>query len=248
MLRRFFLVWHRRIGILSALFVVILSITGIILNRTVDWELDQKKVQWPALNQWYGLSNITTPPLSFKAGAEWITSLEKTLYLNAKPINTIEQPPTGAIALEDGIIITFKNELTLYSTEGDIFDQKNSEDLPGQIKALALHPADQTKLIIKTNQGSFTTTSELESWTPFETEKTTKQPVKWATPQSLPAPLKNKVFKAHASRGVPLSHVLLDVHSGRIFGTYGPYVMDAAAILLLLLTATGIYNWSKARR
>ena len=39
-IRRFAIKWHRRIGLLSALLVLILSITGVILNRTVDWPLD----------------------------------------------------------------------------------------------------------------------------------------------------------------------------------------------------------------
>jgi hypothetical protein len=42
--------------------------------------------------------------------------------------------------------------------------------------------------------------------------------------------------------------VLLDLHTGRFFGGFGPYAMDAAAILLLLLVFSGVYNWLKRIR
>jgi uncharacterized iron-regulated membrane protein len=36
--------------------------------------------------------------------------------------------------------------------------------------------------------------------------------------------------------------VLLDLHSGRLLGQAGPYLMDAAAVLLGLLAASGVYS------
>ena len=40
---------------------------------------------------------------------------------------------------------------------------------------------------------------------------------------------------------------MLDAHSGRFFGKYGAYVIDAAAILLLTLAITGIWLWATRR-
>ncbi len=44
---------------------------------------------------------------------------------------------------------------------------------------------------------------------------------------------------------VTWDRVLLDLHTGRFFGSAGPYVMDAAAILLLVVASSGVYNWFK---
>ncbi len=44
---------------------------------------------------------------------------------------------------------------------------------------------------------------------------------------------------------VTWDRLLLDLHTGRFFGHLGPYVMDLAAILLLLLAVSGGYNWLK---
>ena len=53
-----------------------------------------------------------------------------------------------------------------------------------------------------------------------------------------------------AYSGSPLSYerVLLDLHSGRIFGRVGVLVVDAAAVALLLLALSGFYMWFKFKR
>lgn len=43
--------------------------------------------------------------------------------------------------------------------------------------------------------------------------------------------------------GLTVDRVLLDIHTGRFFGSYGHYVMDIAAILFLILSVTGFYMW-----
>jgi len=42
--------------------------------------------------------------------------------------------------------------------------------------------------------------------------------------------------------------VILDLHSGRFFGQLGPWVFDAAAVLLILLSLSGTWIWLKRRR
>lgn len=43
--------------------------------------------------------------------------------------------------------------------------------------------------------------------------------------------------------GLTADRVLLDLHTGKFFGQWGPYVMDAAALAFLFLTGTGFYLW-----
>lgn len=50
------------------------------------------------------------------------------------------------------------------------------------------------------------------------------------------------------SRWISAERIVLDVHSGRILGPAGPYLMDGAAIALLLLAASGIWGWARIRR
>ena len=38
---------------------------------------------------------------------------------------------------------------------------------------------------------------------------------------------------------------MLDLHSGRLFGSWGPLVMDVAAVLLVFLAISGFWLWAK---
>jgi uncharacterized iron-regulated membrane protein len=42
--------------------------------------------------------------------------------------------------------------------------------------------------------------------------------------------------------------VMLDAHSGRIFGDLGVLFMDIVAIMLILLSVSGIYIWLRYAR
>lgn len=45
-----------------------------------------------------------------------------------------------------------------------------------------------------------------------------------------------------------VDRIILDIHTGRAFGVFGPIVMDGVAIILLLLSFSGIYMWAKRKR
>jgi uncharacterized iron-regulated membrane protein len=42
--------------------------------------------------------------------------------------------------------------------------------------------------------------------------------------------------------------VILDLHSGRLFGRIGVWLFDIAAILLILLALSGTLIWMKRKR
>ncbi|MCF6200499.1 MAG: PepSY domain-containing protein [Hyphomicrobiaceae bacterium] len=238
-LRQATLKLHRKIGVLASFFVILLSLTGLTLNHTVDLELDSHIVNVLPLNMWYGLAPKSRPK-TYNAGKLWITVLDKSLYIGHYPVGNITGHITGVIAWEDGVLVAQSRELTFYSNEGQVFDQKNFESLPGVILEIGKTKANQVAL--KTDTGIFSANAELENWQPI------KENIVWAKSSIAPEKLTTEVIEIHSGRGLPASRIILDLHSGRIFGRWGAYVMDGAAILLLLLTMTGLYNWSKRRR
>jgi len=52
------LIWHRYLGLASALFVIILSITGILLNHTESLRLDERPVAQRWLLNIYGIAAV----------------------------------------------------------------------------------------------------------------------------------------------------------------------------------------------
>ncbi|MDP3677938.1 MAG: hypothetical protein Q8R23_02450, partial [Methylotenera sp.] len=54
----------------------------------------------------------------------------------------------------------------------------------------------------------------------------------------------NKAF----SPSLPLERIVLDLHSGRIFGRYGPLLMDVAALVLIVLSFSGVWIYLRTVR
>ncbi|MBK8959481.1 MAG: PepSY domain-containing protein [Proteobacteria bacterium] len=54
--------------------------------------------------------------------------------------------------------------------------------------------------------------------------------------------------EVYRGSGVSYERVLLDVHSGRLFGRVGVWVVDAAAVCLLALALTGTWMFFKFKR
>ena len=52
-------------------------------------------------------------------------------------------------------------------------------------------------------------------------------------------------MQAYRGSGLSLERVILDLHSGRIVGQWGVYVVDGAALLFLALVITGLWMWMK---
>ena len=67
-----------------------------------------------------------------------------------------------------------------------------------------------------------------------------------------PAPLTSSPgagrLRACARGGLPLDRVLLDLHSGNLFGTWRPLAMDTAGVAMLVLVGTGLTTWVKTGR
>ena len=66
--------------------------------------------------------------------------------------------------------------------------------------------------------------------------------IAWARPSALPADLGRALAQAQQPTGPSAERLLLDLHSGRFLGPLGPWLMDAAALGLLLLAATGLWT------
>ncbi len=57
----------------------------------------------------------------------------------------------------------------------------------------------------------------------------------------MPCGLRGRLVEAYRGKGLLLERVLLDVHSGRILGAWGVYLVDAAAVLFLGLVLSGLW-------
>ncbi|WP_373098011.1 PepSY domain-containing protein [Zhongshania sp.] len=237
--RMLLLRWHRRIGVVAAIFVVVLVVTGIAINHSDDWGLDKKPLKQAWLLKHYGIPTpiLRSFPLnkSLASGA-WLSQFGDGLYLAEKQIGSCNGPLLGAAVLPDTIAVLCAGRLQLFTLAGEKLDDiSESLGLPRGVEALSLY---QEAVLLRTAGGVIAFDSRSLMFSVMNIEN-----VIWAEPDLAPPALQRSLLEQYRGSGLSWERLLLDLHSGRLFGSVGVFIMDLAAIALLLIALSGVWVW-----
>ncbi|MGH8670413.1 MAG: hypothetical protein ACREUA_00035, partial [Burkholderiales bacterium] len=123
---------------------------------------------------------------------------------------------------------------------GRLVEKIGSDGLPA-VPITHLQKIDD-RVLIKTVAGNFISRDGL-IW-----EAAQIDPNAWATPKTIPVSARLALESIFAPR-IPLERLILDLHSGRLFGRYGPLFMDLIALVLTGLGLSGVWiYWRSLRR
>lgn len=232
-------IWHRYTGIIAALFVLVLSVTGIALNHTERLKLDSSFVESEWLLDWYGIqapSEQTAYPLN----EHWLIHLGEALYLDKQPIDGSYTAPVGAIAFPHFTAIVMRDSILLATYEGEKIEHLGSlEGVPSGIEKTGQLKDGQ--IVIQASKGQFLTNRDFLKWQAVETPID----ITWVESTAAPDAWQQQISQHYRSNELPMERFMLDLHSGRLFGSWGPLVMDIAALLLIFLAMSGFWLWAK---
>ena len=233
--------WHKRIGVTAALFVILLAVTGLALNHTERLELDQKFIGSSTLLDLYNIS-LPDDPVSFATENHRISLLGNRLYFDDKELKDQADQLLGAVEIKDSVVIATSAEILIFDQGGELIEKlSGAEGVPAGMQKIGLSP--ENDLVVQAAHGAYLADLGSLSWD----EKPVAGTV-WLEPSAIKEPLKTSLSKAYRGKGLSIERVLLDLHSGRILGSFGVFLMDAAAILFIILAITGVWMWSRARR
>lgn len=233
-------IWHRYIGLAAALFVILLTVTGLVLNHTEELSLDSIHVGSGLLLDWYG---IDTPDgiSSYVVGDTTITAVGNHIYWNTTRVPQTSAPLVSAVEFAGMVIIGVQGQLLLFTPDGELVERLDgAAGVPAGMQALGLTPAGE--LAIHAAHGYYRTDDSFLEW-----QETENLEADWSFSTKPSPELRSALQQAWRGTGLTLERVLLDLHSGRILGSRGVYLVDAAAILFLLLAISGVWLWGKRR-
>lgn len=236
-------VWHRYIGLSAALLVVLLSITGIALNHTERFSLDHRFVRSTLLLDWYGIQPPKTA-IHYGTANNSVTLMDRQLFLNTRPLNEEVASLTGFILQNDMIIVSQRDSILLLTNDGRLIERLGkNEGVPSNIERLGTTTED--RLLVGTPGGIYSVDADYLKWSAWQGDTDT---ITWSIPSPLAEDELLRLQRLFRGKILPWERVILDLHSGRIFGPWGPWLMDTAAILLLFLAGSGIFIWWKRQR
>lgn len=228
--------WHRRIGLLALVLVVVLAVTGIMLNHTGQMGLDEHYVQSTVVLDWYGLEPEGEPQ-TYRAKGHSISQWQQSIYFDGRLISSSEQRLRGAVSVEPLIVAAFESELLLLSPQGELVERLATRF--DRINRIGRHHG---QAVLATEAGYYRADENIIDWTEIGAEG-----VIWSEPVSLSEAEREVLRQAYRGEGLSMERVILDLHSGRLFGAYGVYVMDAAAVALIWLAFSGLWVWWKRK-
>ncbi len=233
-------VWHRTLGLCAGIFVIILAVTGILLNHTEEVGLDSHYVQSAWLLDWYGIAP-PAPPVSYAVGEHWVSQVGARIYYDAIEVATDAELLLGAVALPEMIVVATQGQLILLTRKGEHIETlKGNQGVPAGMRAIGV---SGEHLAVRAAHGDYVADADLLKWK--------EQPVEdahWAVVAIAPQAIAQRLLAAYRGTGLALERVVLDLHSGRIIGAWGRWIMDIAAGILIFLAATGVWMWLKQRR
>ncbi|MGB0956464.1 MAG: PepSY domain-containing protein [Panacagrimonas sp.] len=240
--------WHKRAGLFAFLFMGWLGLSGVLINQSPSWGYDTVRVDWSWVMALYGLH--PEPPVSgYFAGNRWLASTKEQTVLNGKAIAHKIDGPIGMVAgghvERPMLFIATPNEVVLLTLDGVLVDVLGTSMLLPMraIDRIGWVEINGERLVAIDGSQTYISREGL-SWYPLENNAQ----VAWSTVQDLSEDQRESLIP-YSRPTVSLEHLLLDAHSGHLFGRFGVYVINAVGLAAILLAVSGVWMmWRTSRR
>ena len=219
---------HKNLGVFLALFLILISFTGILLNHTESLALNNYAAPGFIAARYY----TVTPIEGFKLDQQHYYALAGDLMVNQQKLTSCEQL-NGVITAGNQRVALCDNELILLTTSNELIERIGT--------ALSM-PGGATKIAEQSNQvyllaGTRTIRFDLET---LEQEDYLGSPVNWVQTETIPRDLV-------LAESISWQQFILDVHSGVFLGNPGKWFTDLIAIFSIAMAVSGLMMWRDRR-
>ncbi len=238
---------HRWIGLSLALALLVIAVTGVLLNHAAELELQHHRLAGPIAALY--IEAPRHPPRAAALGnGHWIVWIDGHLYGNGGEMQGRLDSFLGAVETAEGLAVAGSHALLLFDRDARLVERLGPESLPGPIERLG---RDRQKRILVISKGRVRRPDggffDWQDLGPAQRRDGAEQV--WSrTSEEMPRQVRERALAARSGGGVSLSRLLLDLHTGRIFGHLGRWAGDLAALGLVLLALSGVVTWAKTRR
>ena len=238
-LRRF----HRWLGVALVFFVLLLAVSGISLNHSEDWGLDRRYLGWSWLLDAYGIE-APPPSASFVDGSHRATLLGGHLYVNGVDIAQDVEALAGLAVLDPLVIVGSGDAAYILTTAGEFVESiELAAELPAPVARVG--SVDGTA-IIESDGRLYRSDPDITAFEPWDAGS--NDGVRWSSATPPDAAELEVLKNLYRGRGLTVERVLADLHSGRILKVPGPLLMDLVAVLMIVLSVSGLIMWRQQAR
>lgn len=229
--------WHRRVGVAASLFAIWMVASGWLLNHTAALDLARHLLRSDWIAEHYGL-RAALPDAVVGDGGHWFAATEDAAIFDGRKIAVTLPAPLGLVAYRDMLFVAGRDRIVLLAVDGALIDRIDATMLP--VKTIERIGRGCSAVAIANGDEVFASVDGA-TWQPCA------QPVSWMRGAS-PSAAQAAAMKALLQPGISIERLLLDLHSGRFFGRWGPYFVDVVGLALLALALSGVWMFAYQRR
>ncbi len=245
---------HRWLGVIAAFWLVLLAVSGVLLQHAEDWGLDKKPVRSAWLLSLHGLTPTTwayDPVSGSESDPVKIQQFGQRIFRlpvgNRQWLDLPEQPlavfSAGKSPDNQHLWLVFSSEIWQLRPTGELINQWDAFDgLPTPIESISL---DNNALILDTSDGSFAfdlVTGYLAEAPLAADPSHNRHASRPPAPKKFPGALVN----SHISKNLlSWQKVIFSWHAG-LLGTW--WLNDLAAAALVFLSISGFWLFMRRNR
>ncbi len=237
--------WHGLLGVLIALPLIFLTVTGVLLNHSDAFQLRQKQVHSPWVLEKYGFEQGEISTAASLVGGGYVAQSEDAIIYRGEVVATTLGELVGGAKVQNGYCLVTTKEVHYFGSDGGLIETLGSTVLPsGEILRAGV---DQGKLLVlelEGEEGQKTLRFDQDMVAPVEEHVTD---VKWSETKALSATEQQQVYQALSGEGIPLDRVILDLHSGNLFGAAGKWTLTFFSLVILVVSVSGVFLFVKNR-
>lgn len=220
---------HRRVGVVLALFLCLLAVTGIALNHSDELGLDERYVPAWVASFYLGSDEV----FGIQIENHYAYSFGGSLFVDRTSIDSCAELQ-GWQSIENQQVALCDGELLLLTDGFQLIERVDSTiGLPPNITAL------------HAQAGEFMIRSGSE-WLSLDLMSLDLAPAAFAGDGNLPN-LTQVPADYLLGESVTWQKFILDVHSGIVVGIPGKLFTDIVAIFLILMVLSGLWMWRNAQ-
>jgi len=229
---------HRWIGLAAAFPLLWLALSGILLNHAATFGLNDRMVTSAWILRHYN-QIPEGDPVGVLVGDRVVAGWNGLLFLDSKQI-PLQGELQGAAALKGQLVVATDEEIGIFNGSDELVLELDELSLPGvPVEGISVQ---EGRLLVYSKAQWYRLSED------FFTSEEVPEIVSSLPPDLLAADHRKELSEAmQTRRAMPLSRVILDAHSGSLFGWPGWVITDLSALSLLVLTVLGLRLFPRPR-
>ena len=224
---------HRLLAVPSGLLLLYLVGTGLPLQFTASLDLASRYVSSPLILDYVGLQ---APEKAMASGE--VVHIGRQLYRDSRSLGE-SLSFLGSVSVDRFDLLLTDDALWIVALDNP--DLPEFMPLPARAKRIGSRAG---RVAIETDDGLFELDDDFLN---LQLAKFGSEQVQWATLSPLQGDRLSRAQADYRGRMLSMERLFQELHSGRMFGALGEWLVNASTLLMTILAGSGFLIWWRTR-